>query len=1270
NNVPAKKLNMGLGFYGRAFQLAGPSCNKSGCLFKGGATKGACSGESGILSYREIQEVIQINKIKTRKPVSKKGPRGQARLGGYLIWAIDQDNAEMSALAAVLDHEPLGDFKSIDKGDENCELCYVSSCGVEDCKAGEIKITDQKCGDEQKSTLCCPLSGPLTQSRAPGAAARRDAATATAKTTSTLGEKNISKWRSVSEQCHSGELPLTFSRTVLDTLDDVAKIILRVVGRAYPLAGLTGLVLLEVLYELDLDTRPEKEVEKWKNCAWYGKPGNCFDGYCPDMETVQITDSRVRTFCCESDGEPLILPMDLKNLFEHPPKGGSNTDFTLETDKTSANGDDDPNEAAFQFVVLVSPEALQISLDKRDGSHWDVFDCHDSISEGEHTIGLGHGVPGTILQMPRGCGPGKYAVAKSMAPALGRDHAKLLPRHLSYLAGLEPVVYDLTFDYDFSRDDYWDNIVAGRTLHDVGGNLVRWLEEEFRDDFHLDMIASRDLHEWWFGKSILEWLAALVKPEIKRDFEHKYNDGAVLDIEVESSFGFTLILESLTLPLKLVNSYLTFYNKGKVTDVVILEALARVTYEKTKVILNLLFPGASFKIPGIATIGPQLTVEGSIDASLGMAGVIETKLEIAKWEARQVLHDASAYKPDLIDNSKPSLDRTGDFSGIQKPEVYAGVKASGDVTFKLSAAAEFVVRFVERWDVPPAAAAVVGEVSLTTKFAVVISTTGACPFTYSLDVGARLFARATAPDSFGTGWSGGEVDLTDKWERAIIKLDTCPDLGPIPSKRSLRRRDPLFIEGRAEEEDMTRNISRSRVPEAGAYEALDANLVSSLDAHLRTRDISAGHISSLVKRGGVYGPAFSLPVGEFFCPSEDSEEGTTCKEAYDSLQEGNEGGVWQDAKKRKREEKLTPTSTIDENAIAAEYHAHQLNQSHRAGDEELLHILDKRADEKNVKACLMKYDITNTFPRGGELAGKGKDWGWEDPADCGNFNFGDPLTARAANVQYHTEHVLEAQMIDQFCQWLDKKKSNLPDPTPGAAQGSTVSFCQWVNELWDVPAFAWGTEPTSGGPGKPWTPIQHIAAQFPTRTFKSDDFVALESAINTPSKTSAWRANSPWKTTSWTKKIEKYADAKKIFSRLRSTMGSRLYQDHSTIRTTMKEQTDRIGKILDALDSTLLQANQRTGYLKWSKQNLKSERETYMKGQYTTMVFKTEGLVNDFLLKMKNLWASQAEKDKWKDDPKDTAAVTSTKKEHQNFIKAIEDFHTKWNALPKWTNPL
>lgn len=75
-------------------------------------------------------------------------------------------------------------------------------------------------------------------------------------------------------------------------------------------------------------------------------------------------------------------------------------------------------DAEFGFVVLTSPEQIQVSLDKRDGSHWELFDCFDAVSEKEHTIRmmctdsseigncgkihLGHGVPGTIIEMPKG----------------------------------------------------------------------------------------------------------------------------------------------------------------------------------------------------------------------------------------------------------------------------------------------------------------------------------------------------------------------------------------------------------------------------------------------------------------------------------------------------------------------------------------------------------------------------------------------------------------------------------------------------------------------------------------------------------------------------------------------------------------------------------------------------------------------------------------------------------------------------------------------------
>ena len=45
NGVDPNQLNLGLGFYGRSFQLADPSCWQPGCPFKGGAAPGAVSGD-------------------------------------------------------------------------------------------------------------------------------------------------------------------------------------------------------------------------------------------------------------------------------------------------------------------------------------------------------------------------------------------------------------------------------------------------------------------------------------------------------------------------------------------------------------------------------------------------------------------------------------------------------------------------------------------------------------------------------------------------------------------------------------------------------------------------------------------------------------------------------------------------------------------------------------------------------------------------------------------------------------------------------------------------------------------------------------------------------------------------------------------------------------------------------------------------------------------------------------------------------------------------
>lgn len=112
NDVPPNKLNIGFGFYGRSFQLSDPSCYKPGCKFKGGASPGPCSKNSGTLTYREIQQIIKDNdlepyhlKNEAVKYITWNGDQwvsfddeetfqakiswaNEVGLGGMLVWAV------------------------------------------------------------------------------------------------------------------------------------------------------------------------------------------------------------------------------------------------------------------------------------------------------------------------------------------------------------------------------------------------------------------------------------------------------------------------------------------------------------------------------------------------------------------------------------------------------------------------------------------------------------------------------------------------------------------------------------------------------------------------------------------------------------------------------------------------------------------------------------------------------------------------------------------------------------------------------------------------------------------------------------------------------------------------------------------------------------------------------------------------------------------------------------------------------------------------------
>jgi GH18 family chitinase len=56
--VPPEKVVLGLGFYGRSFQLSNSDCSTPGCPFSGPADAGTCTANPGTLAYFEIMDIL------------------------------------------------------------------------------------------------------------------------------------------------------------------------------------------------------------------------------------------------------------------------------------------------------------------------------------------------------------------------------------------------------------------------------------------------------------------------------------------------------------------------------------------------------------------------------------------------------------------------------------------------------------------------------------------------------------------------------------------------------------------------------------------------------------------------------------------------------------------------------------------------------------------------------------------------------------------------------------------------------------------------------------------------------------------------------------------------------------------------------------------------------------------------------------------------------------------------------------------------------------
>jgi chitinase len=1184
NDVPANKLNIGFGFYGRSFQLAQPSCFRPGCEFKGGAEPGPCSNNSGTLSYREIVDIIDHNNLEPYYD-KKAGVKyivwnedqwvsyddeetfkqkidfaNKLGLGGMLVWSVDQDTDDLKAMSALLAPKDLSHFQKKAQNtafwqDISNADCYVTECGGS-CQTGFIQTTTQPCGDATKitrhskgedSALCCPISAAPDPNKcqwrgtAPSCNGHchdgevslqlnrwgdgkfcEDGNKAYCCET-TSDRSNGCYWTNAGGKCSTEDELFTFSGTLLDTVVDALEV--------FP-PTLIGLALEETLsgISIELESRyccPPDDAKHWSNCAWHGEPGSCDDNRCNTGQQVQLTSAkyglgescfprseRTRVFCCDAtDGESPFLPVPLENLFPEPPNGDHiNIDSHLKVDNTWGTGSaetdsDEPNDATFGFVVLASPEELQVSLDKRDGSDWEVFDCNDAISEEQQTIKiycrnenttncdkihLGHGAPGTIIEMPPGCGPSRYAVVKSLVHADTQE----FPRHLDKRSyAHSPSIHDLTFDYnwrrvprdlgdtllrlDYSNEvGYWDSIVAKaastkkkRSLEELNGNHKRWLEEEWRDDHHHGALTRDELHKRWFGEDIIAWLKGLSNPDTSPKYTHHLSKTftaklveedwscnikgvdveahlliqALMEIDIQTSFGITIIAK-LGDPIDLSGSYLRFKNAGEVSAIFTLDALAKAQFHRPFELFNMgNIPGATFSIPKLVTVGPNFRLLATIDASLEFAGHLESRARIAAWDVEMRYPAATdEFKPKNI--NPVSVDGTGDFQGISMPTFDYSYKVTGSLLAHLQPTFEFGIHFDEMWSIPSATVQLIADGSVELFAESTGSNEEICPFTYGVNVGARLYAHVDAPPAFG--WSVPDFDLYPQVIRTPIKGGSCPD------NRNLVVRD-------AQAWRAHRNTSVDLLGYSGS-----SNELSSLHLHKRVES---------------HGPPFPLPkTGCYFCPGESGEDHTDCASVTgwsESQMQASTDNTYSILRRDTAADPLTLVPSSSDSPI-------------------------KRGDDKRQSFCnnIAKINIKSPrFKSSSELKAafpNVRSYGYAKPEDCNDYSFGLLPSPPQDISAYASEHILEFQLIQIFFNELNVKREKdffNPDSVQAQKPGKgKVVLCHYLRPYFErLPSAQW---PTIGGVNR--MPLEHVTWQFPGTDNFEDELVLLDSGVN------------------------------------------------------------------------------------------------------------------------------------------------------------------------------
>ncbi|KAH9478589.1 Chitotriosidase-1 [Psilocybe cubensis] len=361
NKINPDNVVLGLGFYGRSFTLADPSCNTPGCVFTSGGDAGTCTQSVGTLSFAEIQRLVAAGAhvaTDTKAAVKmvtynnnqwvsyddsdtfkmKIDYANSHCLGGTMVWASSTDDAKGNAAGALSKSTGRQALSLLaTKQSDPITSCQLGECG-KSCPAGLSPAqrsdgknrgntgTNTGCSGDDMRLYCCPSNDMPTCTWRGGAPfcngkCHDGEVEVTSSTTGTgaecwTGHKVLCCLKTASDQavseCHwSGSAPICSAPFSQAGCPDGQKAL---TNSNYGAGGEQPCAIGDKSFCCD-------QPPPYENCDWYYHGGKFLGqipfvctGTCPAGKSVIATDptgcwSGYGAFCCDNPtttNDPLV----------------------------------------------------------------------------------------------------------------------------------------------------------------------------------------------------------------------------------------------------------------------------------------------------------------------------------------------------------------------------------------------------------------------------------------------------------------------------------------------------------------------------------------------------------------------------------------------------------------------------------------------------------------------------------------------------------------------------------------------------------------------------------------------------------------------------------------------------------------------------------------------------------------------------------------------------------------------------------------------------